>query len=292
MTRALLSPLHGCFARLRGTDHPPPLLSTRSRERHHHQRRLTESEATLVLSGVDGFSFKACSWLLFFHLGVARCLADAFDPEILATVKFGGASSGSLMAAALATKLDLMEFRLFAYDMVEFAKKRLTGPCGAMSKIVKSGLESHMGHLPPPEPGRLVVSITALDGLRSIRASQFDSSEVLIASLMSSCYIPIYYEDTTVIDNEVCVDGGLTCPSPPVSSDPRRTVFVRPQGRRPDEESPGAASPIIGGHCYPRILAFVPSTSEDYEVIEEDGYREASAWISRRLSASCLHCLS
>jgi hypothetical protein len=221
-------------------------------------RRLSPVEQAVVLCGLDGFSFKACSWMMFYHLGVCRCLKDAFGDEGLAEVRFGGASSGALMAAALATGIDLASFRAFAFDMVEFARGRLGGPCAAMSELVGRGLEKHLGCTALPPPGRLVVSVTCVDGggggLGAVAAgpggglwpvsghqvSAFASHRSLIDTLLASCYIPLYYEAPCFLAGlGLCLDGGFTDMSPRVGGEPFTRAALETGGSNDGSIGPG-----------------------------------------------------
>ncbi len=124
--RALVAPLHARYRSLAPPSAPllPPAAGAIAPAAI-PAARLAPTAAAAVLAGVAGFSFRACSWMMFYHLGVARALHDALGAAALGAVRFGGASSGALMAAALACEVPLAgadaPFRAFAFGLVDFA---------------------------------------------------------------------------------------------------------------------------------------------------------------------------
>ena len=289
ISRSLLAPIHRVTVK--------KLFPIRPFLSHRHAiqclspyERLDAADGRLVLRGVSGFSFKACSWMMFYHLGVARALVGRIGYEALENIGFGGSSSGSLMAAAIACRVDLNSFRNFAYGMVDFASGRLAGPAAAMTHIVRAGLDRHIAPLPPPTDGRLVVNITKVSGLRArpLTVSKFEGTSDLIDALMASCYIPVYYEEPRFFRGGLCVDGGLTMSSPPVGSG-TSTVFVSPI-HLPSSDQCTAHLPLGSisntKEPYPVQLAFFPSCRSDYEKIEADGANDTLKWIETRIAAA------
>jgi len=214
-----------------------------------------------ILNSFAGFSFAGCSWLLYYHLGVARALENYFGHSELEKVGFAGASSGSLMAAGLATGVSLDDLEEFAFEMIDEAVIRFGGPIGNMSTIVREGLMRLLPEnaidLASLRDGRLVVSVTSLRDLvpsaRFVTGDQLGKTrEELISTLLASCYIPFYYEEPALFwdtyegnkgeQHRVLVlglDGGLADWIPPVEDEQegRPTVrispynFVKKQGR-------------------------------------------------------------
>lgn len=74
-------------------------------------------------------SFIGCSWLMIYHIGVSSTLLDAGVIKPGHTV-VGGSSSGSLVAAALASGVDLNQLKKLIVDMSLDSHQRILGPLG------------------------------------------------------------------------------------------------------------------------------------------------------------------
>jgi len=165
---------------------------------------------------------------MYYQIGAVRALADAFGLERLTRtggdgmeedgIGFAGASSGSLLATALVCGIPLDEFQDFSLGMADQAAMRFGGPVGNMSTIVRGGLEQFLTQDAGDQvarPGRLTVCVTSLrDFLPSKRiltgsVGLGNTKEELISVLMSSCYIPIYYEDPPLFWDPSGYDRGV-----------------------------------------------------------------------------------
>ena len=176
---------------------------------------------------------------------VSEVAADAPPP------KLAGASSGALVAAALACGVPLPRLRDFCLRMVRFSSGRAGGPACAMSRIVREGLED----LLPPDAhllasGRLYVQVSMVTTtkatatatssmassllllppvrLKGRMISIFQTREELVNALLASCYIPLYYESPTSIDGHLALDGGFTDRVPSVVPGCDRVIRISP----------------------------------------------------------------
>jgi hypothetical protein len=158
-----------------------------------------------------------------------------------------------------------------------------------MTHLVGAGLARHLAPRPAPPPGKLVVAVTNAErGFRAVRVARFATAARLVEVLLASCYIPVYYEEPTLLaglgsggggggggggkdrgDNgdenaasatgddsgdagwlarELYVDGGLRCPSP--------CLDARCPGA--EEGGDGDATVYVSPHHRPRGRSISP----------------------------------
>jgi hypothetical protein len=169
------------------------------------------------------YSFSGCSWLFVYHLGVAARLQERADLE---GSRFAGASSGSLVAVALAAGVDANEVMDLAMDLAGEARARRLGAVGAMTRLVGSGIE----RLLPKDAhrrvdGRVFISLTELPRLKPRVLSSFTSRDDLRRAMLASCYIPIYCERPTFFRGRLWLDGSLVDSQPTLDG---HTVTISP----------------------------------------------------------------
>jgi hypothetical protein len=180
----------------------------------HRTERLTGSEPSATQADIAGarptsISFAGCAWLVAYHFGVGAALQARgwLDGSILV-----GASSGALVAAALASGLDATRCYEETLACTLRVAHRPLGPAGAMSAIVYDALERMLpddAHL--RVRGRFFASVTSLPILRShlMPHDRLHDKRDLISLVLASCYIPLYYERPALWRNRPYVDGGL-----------------------------------------------------------------------------------
>ena len=84
---------------------------------------------------------------------------------------------------------------------------------------------------------------------------------------MASCYVPVYYEEPTILDGKLCLDGGITDNLPEIPG----YVRVCPYSKEAE----------IGnrrGKAIPSWSAILPGGKEDMERLEGMGWEDAEAW--------------
>eukprot|EP00808_Paulinella_micropora_P008027 g4507.t1 len=153
--------------------------------------------ATRLPPHTQAISFSGCSWLLFFHVGAYRALLECSDfVARRGQLHFMGSSCGALMAAALCTGVSLQALLDLSQTLVTEAHSHVFGAAGRMTHIVETGLRALLpwdAH--KQATGRLHVSVTVLTPWpHNLIVSRFETREKLIATLLASCYIPLYYE--------------------------------------------------------------------------------------------------
>lgn len=142
-------------------------------------------------------------------------------------------------------------------------------PWGNMTHIVESGIkELTKPGIAERYNGKLDVSITEVNSLYPLKTSShiksnFTSDQDLISSILSSCYIPLYYETST---SPLQLDGGLT------NNLIQKGITVSPEGT--DEAVIKNRREVL-----PWKSSVWPGEKEDCEVLERMGREDADAYI-------------
>ncbi|XP_061534288.1 patatin-like phospholipase domain-containing protein 2 isoform X4 [Phycodurus eques] len=141
-------------------------------------------------------SFAGCGFRSVYYLGAVTCILERAPHVVHGASKICGASSGCLVAAALAVGLPIEH--LFA-DLLAAAKEArkhclsVFHPSFSLLRTVRDSLREKL-----PEDahrrasGRLCVSLTRVSDGSNVLVSHFDSREELIQVLMCSCFFPVY----------------------------------------------------------------------------------------------------
>mmetsp|Transcript_2418 Transcript_2418/g.6928 ORF Transcript_2418/g.6928 Transcript_2418/m.6928 type:complete len:269 (-) Transcript_2418:1160-1966(-) len=145
------------------------------------------------------FSFDSSGWLYTYHLGVAYCLQHQLlsrgkPAEESWDFAFSGSSGGALVAAALATNVDIYELATFVincHEECQYNPWRMF-PCTeeALHKFISRGAHTLAN-------GRLRVLLTRIQlfsmkpAMRPETVSNFASIHHLKQVLRASCHIPI-----------------------------------------------------------------------------------------------------
>ena len=244
-------------------------------------RKLQVRECRTLPAG-SSFSFCGCSWMLFYHLGVASAIQQQLVRP--AEVSFCGASCGSLVAAALAIDVPMDRVLAFGLELHAASDSRLAGPMGDMSRIVRTGLEGllpidaheQMNRL-TAAGGKLVVSLSVWEppmALRNVldQRETFCSRDELIDLLLASCYIPLYYEDMQWYGQKLVFDGGATDNMPVID---KHTVTV----------SPKCAAAVISPRTrvFPDCISIMPGSQQDCLELFEQGRTDADLFITESI---------
>ena len=96
-----------------------------------------------------------------------------------------------------------------------------------------------------------------------------ESDEKLLNALLSSCYIPFYYEKATTINGILSLDGGLT------NNQPTLPEYVT--------VSPFGPADITNKRApYPPLSAVFPGSIDDCQQMLEHGYADALEFINSK----------
>lgn len=220
-------------------------------------------------------------------MGVARAVKDYFPPSILNHIKFTGASSGSLIAAALATGVDLDRARNVIHKLRIDTSKHVLGPVGKCSRYVREGITEMLPidsykfasdrlHISITETNIETGTLKAFPFLKNSIVSRFSSDEELIKCLLASCYVPFYYETPVIINNKLCIDGGFSNNNPKIDAS---TIMV----------SPYSTSQVA--HIKPKnskfnaldAFFFLPSLAQ-MNFLELQGYHDALSFFNQHHS--------
>ncbi|CAL8368074.1 unnamed protein product [Lota lota] len=182
--------------------------------------------------GPHSVSFAGCGFLATYQLGVAQCLLSQAPWILHAAPLVLGASSGSLVAAAVVCGVKIPtivdELLLFASRLKEIP----LGPLNPSISIAKWLEYVFRKHLPNDSHrlanGRLSVAVTRLPASQNAMVTDFHSKEDLVQALLCSCFVPGY---CGVIPPSIkgvhYVDGGFTSMLP-LPAHSRRTLTVSP----------------------------------------------------------------
>jgi hypothetical protein len=70
------------------------------------------------------WTFAGSGWLVFYEIGVAQCIYDSADINVLSQLRFAGAGTGSIVATCLALKIDLKVVQKKLITLVTRISKR------------------------------------------------------------------------------------------------------------------------------------------------------------------------
>uniref|UniRef100_A0A3B3YZ41 PNPLA domain-containing protein n=1 Tax=Poecilia mexicana TaxID=48701 RepID=A0A3B3YZ41_9TELE len=133
---------------------------------------------------VWNISFAGCGFRSIYYVGALSCILEQVPQLLHGAAMFGGASSGCLVAAALAVgiPIDLLHHKKIFENKTDTFLYTLRH-----SLLEKLPQDAHLR-----ASGRLCVSLTRLADGQNVLVSKFDTREELIQVLMCSCFFPIY----------------------------------------------------------------------------------------------------
>lgn len=257
-------------------------------------RKASKEPSTIYLS------FSGCSWQLFYHLGVATAFLEYFPHS---TYVCAGSSCGTIAATALVDRVPLPLLIDFAFKMLHTVKSPTNPmkPFGTMTSIVEGGLRTFLTEgVADRCAGRLFCSLSLLVGILPPRCENrlvgtYASDEGLIHTVLSSCYIPFYYETSRTfnpnhdekqkVEEEgvdiLVLDGGLTNNHPAVPGHEGETIFVCPASR----DDPRIHIANRRHKSYPALISIIPGDEADCRLLLRHGKEDATAFIQTWISA-------
>uniref|UniRef100_A0A3Q2PVK9 Patatin-like phospholipase domain-containing protein 2 n=1 Tax=Fundulus heteroclitus TaxID=8078 RepID=A0A3Q2PVK9_FUNHE len=137
-------------------------------------------------------SFAGCGFRSIYYVGALSCFLERVPQLVHGASKFGGASSGCLVAAALAVGVPIGNI----LNLAKGARKHTLGVFHPTFRMLQTVRRSLLEMLPEDAhlraTGKLCVSLTRLADGGNVLVSTFDTREELIQVLMSSCFFPVY----------------------------------------------------------------------------------------------------
>lgn len=157
-----------------------------------------------------GVVFEGCACRAAFHAGVAAALAEAALPIAITA----GASSGSIVAAALAAGLgrDLPALweEVGGRSIVSWRRAVANRSPFDMSTIVRTALRGALGEGDLREaPIESLCTATRLRDLRPMVLSSRREPDFVVP-VLGSCFLPVLYGRTVRLGGELVIDGGVT----------------------------------------------------------------------------------
>ncbi|XP_043080372.1 1-acylglycerol-3-phosphate O-acyltransferase Pnpla3 [Puntigrus tetrazona] len=208
-----------------------PMQKPVRESKNSYRPRSRMSSPLCILSKNEDLSVSFCGsgFLATYQLGVAQSLLDNAAWILRGAPRVYGASSGSLVAAAVVCGTNLGRVR---DQLLEFARFTKQHPLGLLSPAVDifRWLEVTLQRCLPDNAhtlasGRLHISMTRMSDGKNVIVSEFSSSNELIKALLCSCFVPVY---SGVIPpqykGEHYMDGGFTNIQPFEDSSPTLTI--------------------------------------------------------------------
>lgn len=176
--------------------------------------RLKELEAVSKLA----LSFSGSGFLGAYNFGAANRLMQENELIAKKVDRVAGASAGSLVAAILVLTPEKIDSAIETlYSMADQVHAQRFGAMTSGYYLNDQLVQIINDFLPKnieKAQGKLYVSITKLKKWENVMVNKFESRDHLISCLLASCYIPMYsmgYRGVPpIINEEECIDGGMT----------------------------------------------------------------------------------
>jgi hypothetical protein len=176
--------------------------------------------------------------------------------------------------------VDMGELKAFVMSMISavHASPSPLSPFGGMTEIVRKGLEIFIKPSSYKNcTNKLFCSVSRLDRLLPTPVftneliSTYASNDELINAILSSCYIPVYYEQQPAAGY---FDGGFTDNNPIIEDFLSDTITVDPFGKS------GAMISNRRTKQYPNFASYVPCGEHDAASLIEHGFDDARVFMS------------
>ena len=243
--------------------------------------------------------FSAGGLLFPYYVGVLKQLRD--DGIVDDRNRIAGASAGSLAAAVFHCGLTSEE--VIESTKVFYRDLRVNGTTGRLRSVLQQSMDSILPNdIHYRCRDRAYIAVTQVQPeLKSYLISNFYSKKDVIDTLLTSCFIPLWFDGGRVTNTwrkRMCMDGGLTnfIPTPP-----------SPEGKQGKEIATIKIScfdtrrwPLYGNidicpgkykqsssdssNNFERLKrAFLPGTDDDIDRLVQEGMDDAKQWIDETI---------
>lgn len=241
-------------------------------------------------------SFAGCGFRSVYYVGAVCCLLQRAPGLVTGATRFSGASSGCLVAAALAVGIPLSDLCCELMSIAVEARSLSLSVLHPSFNLLRCARRLLVERLPQDahvrSSGRLWVSLTRVcDGSNTL-VSHYRSREELIQVLLCSCFFPVYcgfipptfrgqwYMDGALSDNQPLCDLKNTLTFAPFSGEsdlcPQDVTFD------PVQVYYGNLSIRVNIANIQRIWSsFMPSDTQMLSEVCVTGYRDALRFITR-----------
>ncbi|MED6288714.1 hypothetical protein CHARACLAT_029343 [Characodon lateralis] len=145
---------------------------------------MEDSGRMFDLSEEWNISFAGCGFRSIYYVGALSCILERVPQLVHGASKFGGASSGCLVAAALAVGIPIEQLCFSILNLAKGARKHTFGVFHPTFRMLHTVRDSLLEKLPEDAhilaTGRLYVSLTRLPDGGNVLVSKFDTKEELI----------------------------------------------------------------------------------------------------------------
>ncbi|XP_032436382.1 patatin-like phospholipase domain-containing protein 2 isoform X1 [Xiphophorus hellerii] len=249
------------------------------------------------LSSEWNISFAGCGFRSIYYVGALSCILEWVPQLLHGASKFGGASSGCLVAAALAVGIPIEQLCFSILNLAKEARKHTLGVFHPTFRMLQTVRHSLLEKLPQDAhlraSGRLCVSLTRLADGQNVLVSKFDTREELIQVLMCSCFFPVYcgfkppsyhgvyYMDGALSNNMPLFEHRNTITMAPFSGEndicPREGTF-----NFFEVHYGNVSIQVNTGNVYRVCTSFLPPTLEKLGEICHNGYMDALRFLKER----------
>ncbi|XP_054898461.1 patatin-like phospholipase domain-containing protein 2 isoform X2 [Poeciliopsis prolifica] len=256
------------------------------------------------LSSEWSISFAGCGFRSIYYVGALSCILERVPQLVHGASMFGGASSGCLVAAALAVGIPIEHLCFSILNLAREARKHTLGVFHPTFRMLQSVRHSLLEKLPQDAhlraSGRLCVSLTRLADGQNVLVSKFDSREELIQVLMCSCFFPVYcgfkppsyhgvrYVDGALSNNMPLFEHRNTITMAPFSGEsdicPREGTFNFIEAHYSN-----VSIQVNTGNVYRVCTSFLPPSLEKLAEICHNGYVDALRFLEERGEHSHVH---
>ncbi|KAF7223953.1 patatin-like phospholipase domain-containing protein 2 [Nothobranchius furzeri] len=242
-------------------------------------------------------SFAGCGFRSIYYVGALSCILERVPQLVHGASKIGGASSGCLVAAALAVGIPIEKLCLNILIMAKEARSHILGvfhPTFSLLRAVQLILREMLpedAHL--RATGKLCVSLTRLSDGENVLVSEFTTREELIQVLMCSSFFPVYCGFVPPSYRGVLyMDGALSNNMPLFEL--RNTITMAPFSGESDicpkegtfnffEANYGNVSIQVNtGNVHRVCTSFLPPKPEKLAEICHNGYMDALRFLKER----------
>ncbi|KAM9854828.1 patatin-like phospholipase domain-containing protein 2 [Aulostomus maculatus] len=262
------------------------------------------SEKTFDWGEEWNISFAGCGFRSIYYLGAVSCILERVPLMVQGASRICGASSGCLVAAALAVGIPMEQYCTDLLTTAKEARKHRLGVFHPTFSLLRRVRDTLLKRLPEDAhcraSGKLCVSLTRLADGENVLVSQFDSREELIQVLMCSCFFPVYCGFIPPSYRGVhYMDGALSNNLPLFEQ--RNTITMAPFSGESDicpkegtfnffEAHYGNLSIQVNtGNVHRVCTSFLPPRLEKLAEICNNGYMDALRFLGERdLLTQCL----
>lgn len=229
------------------------------------------------LPPIETLEFAGCANLCAYTAGAAYAMQKSpnYEEQMRqGRMRARGASSGAFVATAFAAGCNMAEFMRLMHREFTLHSRRVGGCIGMYSRAVGTILSNALRQAQEPlAKGKvdlgLEISVTRFAPWpEHVVVSTFDDEQMLIDTVLASCYIPVAYEKPKRLSEiGFCIDG---C-----------AAHFMPNAQYVASPYHCHNAEIMPEHEYPRQMVFNLLHGDDVLRLFEDGFLDTIHWLDQ-----------